>query len=415
MNPAATGYITVTLAYWAFMLTDGALRMLVLLHFHALGFSPLMLSWLFLVYELMGVVTNLAAGWLGARRGIFVLLYSGIVLQLIALFLLTTLQTDWPVVYSVLFVMLVQGLSGVAKDLTKTGAKSAVKLLDADEQNNRLFRLVAFLTGSKNAVKGLGFFLGAALLAMLGFSQALLALSALLLVVLCAVWLAPKPELGAVNAKVPVREIFSTNTSVNTLSAARTFLFAARDTWFVVALPVFLYTALHTELQVSPATAFFIVGSFLALWTIGYGFVQVQAPVWLKRARESVGGSQLAVQYWTAAVTLVMLLLALLGWFSSPSGEMPQSSVMVFVLIAGLLVFGGVFAICSSLHSYLILAFTSQSRATMDVGFYYMANAVGRLLGTLLSGFSYQIGGLGLSLTLAALMAGLSYLFTRRL
>nr|MBX2883586.1 MFS transporter [Granulosicoccus sp.] len=322
-----------------------------------------------------------------------------------------------PALYSVLFVMLVQGLSGIAKDLTKTGAKSAVKLLDKNEHQSQLFRWVAFLTGSKNAIKGLGFFLGGALLALLGFTSALIALGGLLVVVLAGVWLAPQPqqELVIGKSKTRMRELFSTDSSVNTLAAARTFLFGARDTWFVVALPVFLYTALNTEFQLSPAHAFFVVGTFLATWTIAYGFVQGMAPVWLKRARQSVDSSRAAVKFWTAAVTLVMLSLAVLGWLTFAMGNAPEDRMSVVVLIVGLLVFGAVFAICSSLHSYLILAFTSQSRATMDVGFYYMANAAGRLLGTLLSGISYQLGGLVCSLFVAALMAGISYLISRRL
>lgn len=50
------------------MLSDGALRMLVLLHFNGLGFSLIQLAYLFLLYEIAGIVTNLAAGWLAARH-----------------------------------------------------------------------------------------------------------------------------------------------------------------------------------------------------------------------------------------------------------------------------------------------------------------------------------------------------------
>ncbi|MGB7317779.1 MAG: MFS transporter, partial [Planktotalea sp.] len=172
-------YLAVTAAYWAFMLTDGALRMLVLLHFHALGFSPVQLAYLFVLYEIAGIITNLCAGWLAARFGLASTLYAGLGLQIVALLALTQLDPTWSITASVVFVMCVQGLSGVAKDLAKMSSKAAVKTL-APEGEGTLFKWVAMLTGSKNAVKGLGFLLGAALLAALGFQGAILVMAAVL-------------------------------------------------------------------------------------------------------------------------------------------------------------------------------------------------------------------------------------------
>ena len=63
-------------------------------------------------------------------------------------------------------------------------------------------------------------------------------------------------------------------------------------------------------------------------------------------------------------------------------------------LIIGLFAFGAVFAINSAVHSYLILAYSDHDKVAMNVGFYYMANAAGRLTGTVLSGLIYQTQGL---------------------
>ena len=154
-------YALVTAGYWAFTLTDGALRMLVLLHFHELGYSPVALAFLFLLYETMGIVTNLVGGWAGSRTGLNKTLIGGLALQIVALGALTLQDASWVEWASVAFVMGVQALSGIAKDLTKMSSKSAVKLVAGE---GSLFRLVAILTGSKNALKGVGFFVGAVLL-----------------------------------------------------------------------------------------------------------------------------------------------------------------------------------------------------------------------------------------------------------
>lgn len=399
-------YIAVTAAYWAFMLTDGALRMLVLLHFHTLGFSPVQLAYLFLLYEVMGIVTNLSAGWLAARFGLTSTLYAGLTLQIIALLALSALDPGWQITVSVVFVMLVQGLSGVAKDLSKMSAKSAVKIL-APEDSTSLFRWVALLTGSKNAVKGVGFFLGTALLALFGFTPSLLAMAALLTAVLIAiVAFMPSGLPGGVKG-TKASAVIPKDKNILNLSLARVFLFAARDSWFVVGIPVFFYAVLSDGTAESARRAFFLIGTFMAVWIIFYGIIQANASRLLGASTTTLHATVTANQRWVAALTLIPAVLTGVLIFQPPG--------TVGIVVLGLLIFGAVFALNSALHSYLILAFSKSERVTMDVGFYYMANASGRLLGTFLSGASYQLGGIAACLTASAILCLLSWLAALRL
>ncbi len=370
-------YSLVTVAYWGFTLTDGALRMLVLLHFHALGYSALQIAMLFLLYELCGVVTNLVGGWVGSQFGLKITLFAGLALQVVALTTLAGLQPDWPLSLSVAYVMGAQALSGIAKDLTKMSSKSAIKVLLPKGEEGALFKWVSLLTGSKNALKGAGFFLGGVLLSWLGFRAALLAMAAALTLVLFAAVLALPRGMGRARSTVKFSRLLAKDRNINLLSAARLFLFGSRDVWFVVGLPIFLAANLgwsHTQ-----------VGGFLALWVIGYGGVQALAPNLLRRGL--AGGTP---QGGTAAAGAFALagLTALIAW-----GVQATASPLLTVVV-GLALFGLVFAINSSVHSYLILTYTKTDQVALDVGFYYMANAAGRLLGTLLSGLLFQLGGL---------------------
>ncbi|WP_170390459.1 organoarsenical effux MFS transporter ArsJ [Ruegeria arenilitoris] len=404
-----SAYISVTAAYWAFMLTDGALRMLVLLNFHTLGFSPVQLAYLFVLYEIAGMATNLAAGWIAARFGLTATLYAGLTIQVLALLALAQLDPGWTIGVSVAFVMVVQGASGVAKDLTKMSSKSAVKLL-APTEGNGLFRWVAVLTGSKNAVKGLGFLLGAALLAGFGFAGAVLGMAGVLFLILVAVLLAMPPGLPKGRKGAKFSEVFSKSANVNWLSAARVFLFGARDVWFVVGIPIYFYAVLSDGSEVGNRSAFFLIGGFMALWIILYGIVQAAAPRLLRAGARDEADLVAAARSWAWGLACVPAVLTVAALMSS--GPAPW---LTLTLVGGLLAFGAVFAVNSSLHSYLILAFTRAERVTMDVGFYYMANAGGRLLGTLLSGLTYQWGGLPLMLGTAAAMVALSALAAGRL
>jgi predicted MFS family arabinose efflux permease len=373
-------YAIVTGNYWAFTLTDGALRMLVILHFHQLGYSPLQIAALFLFYEIFGIVTNLFGGYLGARIGLNRTMNIGLGLQVIALAMLAV-PAQW---LTVPLVMSAQALSGIAKDLNKMSAKSAIKQLVSSDQQGTLFRWVALLTGSKNALKGVGFFLGGALLALLDFKGAVLVMAATLALVWIVSLMLLKQDLGKAKNKPKFSEIFSKSHAINILSAARLFLFGARDIWFVVALPVFLSSQLQWN--------FWQVGGFLSSWIIGYGIVQSAAPIIL-RTKTSLAPTGGAAFLWAIILALVTAGLAL---------ALSTGLSVTAVLITGLILFGIVFAINSSLHSYLIVSYAKDDGVSLDVGFYYMANAMGRLLGTVLSGWIYQSAGLVACLWVAA-------------
>ncbi|MES2432449.1 MAG: organoarsenical effux MFS transporter ArsJ [Pseudomonadota bacterium] len=402
-------YAAVTAAYWAFMLSDGALRLLVLLHFNGLGFSPIQLAWLFLLYELAGVITNLSAGWLAARVGLAATLYLGLGLQIAALVALAQLDPAWSIAASVSFVMAVQGASGVAKDLAKMSSKSAVKLL-APKAEGALFRWVAALTGSKNAVKGLGFFIGAALLALVGFKASVWAMAVVLAVILLAIMAFLPKGLPPGKKDAKFSQVWSKDNRINRLSLARMFLFGARDVWFVVGVPVYFHAVLSHGSPDSSRSAFFLIGGFMAIWTIAYGAVQACAPQILRVKGESDSAIISKAIGWAGLLTPIPFALALLA-LTAPAPALWFTGA----LVSGLFLFGFIFAVNSAVHSYLILAFASSDRVSMDVGFYYMANAVGRLLGTALSGISYQIGGLPLCLATAGTMAAASWLAVRKL
>jgi len=403
MNPATRHYAIVTAAYWGFTLTDGALRMLVLLHFYQLGYSPFTLAFLFLLYEAAGVLANLIGGWLATRYGIQRMLTVGLATQITGFGLLSLLDPGWTAALSVAWVVVAQGICGVAKDLTKTASKSAIKITQAqakaeDGGNSQLFKWVAWFTGSKNAMKGIGFFLGGLLLQALGFAQALWAMAALLGLVLAGVVLAVPPMMGKAKASKSAKELFAKNAGINALAAARVALFGARDVWFVVGVPVFLYAQGWT---------FTMVGGFLAAWTIGYGLVQALAPQIVRRSADGLSAEVPAARTWS-------LLLALIpaGIAAAVLLELPY---LVGWVVGGLGLFGFAFAVNSSVHSYLVLAYAGSEKAAEDVGFYYAANALGRFFGTLMSGLLYQWGGLLYALTGSALMLTLCWLVTLRL
>jgi|TARA_B110000259_G_scaffold57966_1_gene68457 MFS family permease len=409
-NPKGfTAYIFITAAYWSFMLTDGALRMLVLLHFHILGFTPIQLAYLFVIYEIAGIATNLYAGWIAARFGLPTTLYAGLLFQVLALLALAQLDPTWSITASVVFVMTLQGLSGVAKDLTKMSAKSAVKIL-APSESEGLFRWVAILTGSKNSVKGAGFLLGTLLLGIFGFAPSLLAMAAILFLILIGILFTMPTGLPVGRKGVNLSEIFSKNQKINLLSVARLFLFGARDVWFVVGIPIYFYAVFSDGSDEGNRTAFFVIGAFMALWTISYGIIQGWAPHFLKAQSRTDAQMLIQAKRWVSFLVYVPALLAIFVWFSSE-----PSKALTAIIILGLIVFGIIFAVNSSLHSFLILSFTNTDRVTMDVGFYYMANAAGRLVGTILSGLTYQLGGLPLCLCTAAIMIAFSLLATSKL
>jgi MFS family permease len=397
-NAAVRDYAIVTAAYWGFTLTDGALRMMVLMHFYRLGYSSFTLALLFLLYEAAGVLANLIGGWLATRYGIARMLSVGMTLQIVGFMLLSMLQPEWTAAMSVAWVVVAQGICGVAKDLTKTASKSAIKITADRAQNQgsgQLFKWVAWFTGSKNAMKGIGFFMGGLLLDLLGFGMALWSMAALLGVVLACV-LAFVPRLmGKRKASRSAKELFAKNSGINLLALARVVLFGARDVWFVVGVPVFLYASGWT---------FTMVGGFLALWTIGYGLVQALAPYIVTRSTDGLSSEVPAARWWSAGLAVVTIALTIAVGMQVPH--------LQWVVVGGLVLFGAAFAVNSSVHSYLILAYAGSEKAAEDVGFYYAANALGRFGGTLLSGLLYQWGGLLFALVGSALMLTACWLVT---
>lgn len=395
LSPQIRQYIMVTGNYWAFTLTDGALRMLVVLYFHGLGYSPLAIAMLFIFYEVFGVVTNLIGGWLGARLGLNKTMNVGLFIQIVALSMLllpsSFLTVPW--------VMAAQALSGIAKDLNKMSAKSAIKLLvpNSTGAESQLYKWVALLTGSKNALKGVGFFLGGALLSLLGFSGAVLAM----VLALSTIWVVSviylKKDLGKAKNTPKFTAIFAKSRAVNYLSAARMFLFGARDIWFVVALPVFLTTQFAWD--------HWYVGGFLATWVIGYGIVQSLAPKITGKNKGVMPDGRHATA-WALGLSITPALIAL---------SLTYNWHVETLLIGGLLAFGALFAVNSALHSYLIVSYASEDRVSLDVGFYYMANAMGRLIGTVLSGWIYQDFGLAACLWLSTLFILLAALISQGL
>lgn len=386
-------YMLVTFNYWNFTITDGALRMLVVLYFYQLGYSSLQIASLFLFYEFFGVVTNLIGGWLGAKLGLNRTMNIGLAMQVVALMMLAVptaaLTIPW--------VMLAQALSGIAKDLNKMSAKSAIKTLVPNDQQGALYQWIALLTGSKNALKGAGFFLGGLLLTVIGFQGAVIAMAAVLLVVLMMslIWL--EKGMGKAKQSVKFSQIFSKSRSVNILSAARMFLFGARDVWFVVALPLYLSQVFNWDHT--------LVGGFLALWVMGYGFVQGLAPRITGKSKGVVPDGKAAMG-WAGLLSLITAGVAL----AVQQGWQPELTI-----VAGLLMFGAVFAVNSSLHSYLIVSYAKDDGVSLDVGFYYMANAMGRLIGTILSGLVYQEFGLAACLWVSCVFLAITTLISLRL
>jgi len=375
-NADLRNYALVTGAYWADTVTDGAIRMLVLFYFYELGYTPFQVASLFIFYEVFGVVTNLVGGYIGARLGLKATLFAGLVTQLVALAMLGFAPVAW---LSVPYVMVSQALSGIAKDLTKMSSKSAVKLLVAEDAPSTLYRWVALLTGSKNALKGVGFFVGGLLLTVAGFQAGVLVLAGLVLTALVVAATLMRGGLGRSNPKAKFRQVFSNNRALNMLAAARVFLFGARDVWFVVGLPVFLREVL--------GWSFWEAGGFLAVWVIGYGVVQASTPAWIRRRAGGPGGEP-------DGTTATWLAFALAAFPAAIAVALTAGMTPTAVVVVGLLAFGVIFALNSAVHSYLILAYTDSDTVAMNVGFYYMANALGRLVGTVLSGWLYGVAGL---------------------
>ncbi|MBL1209905.1 organoarsenical effux MFS transporter ArsJ [Geminocystis sp. GBBB08] len=397
MDKNLRNYALVTSAYWGYTITDGALRMLVLLHFNKLGFSPIEIAFLFLFYEIFGIITNFLGGWIGSQFGLRLTLYGGICLQIFALVMLGVINFEWATWFQVLYVMTSQAFSGIAKDLTKMSSKSAVRLVVPKKQDSKLFKWIAILTGSKNALKGLGFFVGAILLDFFGFKNALFIQASILFIIFLSGRFLPK-NLGKIKAKIKFKQLFSKSKAINILSLARFFLFGARAIWFVVALPVFLRTNL--------GWSFIQVGTYMACWVIGYGIIQSFSPTILRQNQAGKAPQARTIQIWTSILTIIPVAIAI----AFMAGLNPQ-----IVITLGLIFFGIIFAFNSAVHSYLVLAYTEDDDVALNVGFYYMANSGGRLLGTITSGIVFQWGGIEACLWISSFLVLIAALVSFKL
>ena len=316
--------------------------------------------------------------------------------------ILTQVDQTWSTTSSVTFVMFTQGLSGIAKDLTKMSAKSSVKLLSPNK-NSKLFKWVSLMTGSKNAIKGFGFLTGALLLSFTSFETSLVIMALILALMFVLLLINLKTNISEVNKKSKFSEVFSKNKDINYLSLGRVFLFGSRDTWFVVGLPIFLYSALSDGSLDGNKKAFFIIGTFMAAWTVFYGLVQTITPKILSKDKSF----SKQTKFWAWFLTAIPLLLISFNYYFEEYN--------IYNVTFLLFMFGFVFAINSSIHSFLILNYTNNKRVTLDVGFYYMSNAFGRLIGTILSGLTFQYGGFTMCLFVTAILLLLNRLSIQKL
>ena len=380
-------FIIISITYLLFTVTDGAVRMLVLLHAYNKGFSAMEVAVMFALYELCGAGTNLAAGVMGARWGIQVTLVSGLLMQVVGLSLLYGWDDSWSKSTAIAYVTFAQALCGVAKDLVKLGGKTVTKLVTPEEKQESLFRLVSSLTGYKNSLKGVGYFLGAALLESSYFA-AIHANVALVALALPFAVFGLRPELGRVaKENIALDSVFRQKPNINWLSLARFFLFGSRDLWFEVPLPFYLRSA---EGLGWPRPA---VGAALAGYIIAYGQFQSHSPrLILSPLRQSPPNKHVCV-LWNALLFVVPAFLAA-GVFgvhqADGADDASATRAKTVVLIIGVASFALVFAVNSAVHSYLVVKYSDGDKVAMNVGFYYMANAFGRLVGTIVSGALYS-------------------------
>ncbi len=368
----SNSFLSITFSYLGFSLTDGAIRVLVVLFFHHQGFSPFQIASLFLLYEIAGIFTNFLGGWIGTKLGLNTTLIAGMLLQVASMALLTVENA----LLTVPYIMLMQGFCGIAKDLVKMSCKSSLKVINQEGESGRLFKWVSLLTGSKNSMKGAGFLVGGLMLTYQGFQRSMGIMAIILLLLTVMTYLMIPKNLGKAKKKSSWRSLFAKSRAINVLSLARFFLFGSRDIWFVIALPVYLQTTINWSNS--------YVSTFLACWVIGYGLAQALVPKFTNGHKLSQSMGSKGVAFWTGFLILFPAGISL---------SLNQDLSNELIIVVGLLTFGVVFAVNSIIHSYLVLAYSEDDQVATDVGFYYMANACGRLVGTLLSGAIYQAYG----------------------
>ena len=375
-----------SIAYVVFTLTDGGARTIVLLHAHQLGFNAIEIALMFALYELMGVATNLAGGFFGSQHGLRFTVMLSLVLQLVGFTALACTGTVFgelkDATDSVRFeafwwIASCQALNGIAKDLMKLAGKSTPKLVTGPNENSKLFKLVAYLTGMKNSMKGLGYFVGGLLLAGTGYVGALAIMGGFIAILAPFSWIYLDSDLGIAKKRPKCSQVFNKNRNVNILSGARFFLFGSRDIWFEVAAPLFLAAA---PLDWSDGS----VGGFMAGYTIIYGQFQALTATAFKTEKLKRNPNNRDVVI--LAMICAVLPAALGGLLYVIRDHITATQV---VLIMGVALYAIVFAANSSVHSFMIVLYSNRDKVAMDLGFYYMANAGGRLVGTVASGFVF--------------------------
>jgi hypothetical protein len=389
-------FIIITITYLLFTVTDGAVRMLVLLHAYNKGFTAMEVAIMFTLYELMGAVTNLAAGVAGSKWGIRATLISGLLLQIVGLGMLYGWSDDWSKGEAIVYVTIAQAMCGIAKDLTKLGGKTVTKLVTPEEKQVRLFKLVSALTGYKNSLKGVGYFMGAALLDW-SYEAAISVNIGFIIVALPFAIFGLTTQLGRVASKnITLAAVFKQSDNINYLSLARLFLFGSRDLWFEVPLPFYLRSP---EGLGWPRAA---VGALLASYIIIYGQCQSYSPQLVLAPLKQSPPNKWACILWNAVLAVCPIFMGAMALTSMYDEPGDSSTGKVATLMIGVFSFAIIFAINSAVHSYLVVKYAEGNKVAMNVGFYYMANAFGRLTGTIISGALYSYVGSNVNDGLAA-------------
>jgi len=422
-SEALRPFVIISSSYLLFTITDGAIRMIVLLHAYNKNFSALEVAIMFSLYELAGVFTNLIAGLLGAKWGIKFTLICGLSLQLFSYGLLFGWKNNWSKIEAICYVTFAQMFAGVAKDLTKLGGKTVTKLVTPDEQETKLFKLVSLITGWKNSLKGVGYFLGSFLISI-NYELAVSVMMGFVLLAMPWAILGLDQGLGTAKTKnASWSEIFVLdNTNLNWLSLARLFLFASRDFWFEVPLPFFLRSPSCDGLGEMECTndgnctrgavcsdgfcaninegggcgglglPKAVVGAFLGGYIILYGQVQSWTPQLVTGPLKQTPPNKLTEILWGIVNCLPTYMMWIVMTFGSAFKENDVTSMTVWLVVV-IVAFAIIFAINSSVHSFLVVKYASKEKIAVSVGFYYMSNALGRLFGTLGSGFLYTYAG----------------------
>jgi len=401
--PVHNLYVTVW-SFNLFTITDGAIRSIILLYANKLGFNAILIAVMFSMYELAGVFTNLFGGVIATRYGLKFTLLCSLVCQVVGLGLLLTIEPIFGDLETMTnkggataFITFCQALSGIAKDLMKLSCKSMPKLVSKPGDDDKLFVLVAWVTGLKNSFKGFGSIVGAILINFTSLVTSVCVLLGIIGLIVPAPILYMDKFLG-MNKKNAVfnLKVLQKGRDVNVLSLARFFLFGARDIWYEIAAPLFLSQAL--------LWSDWTVGLFLGGYTIVYGFFQTSVSKLFKKSSKENLSSLAKVfnglppvsqvknwAYGTAAQLVVWscILYPLYRHLINTGNSDGALWGINIVFVFGVLCFAILFAVNSAVHSYFIVRYAGKDKLAMDMGFYYMANAGGRLVGTLLSGVIY--------------------------